>query len=41
MTIPAGTFSLTGEGPQSRASADELLNLASSDDFVLYRFKTR
>jgi hypothetical protein len=34
MTIPAGTFSLTGEGPQSRASADELLNLASSDDFV-------
>jgi hypothetical protein len=34
MTVPAATFSLTGDSPPSRASADELLNLASSDDFV-------
>ena len=34
MTVPATTLSLTGDGPQSRASAGELLNLASGDDFA-------
>ena len=34
MTVPAATFSLTGDGPAARASADELLNLASGDDFA-------
>ena len=36
MTVPATTLSLTGDGdgPQSRASAGELLNFASGDDFV-------
>src|SRR6516164_1905034 len=33
MTVPATTLSLTGDGPQSRASAGELLDLASRDDF--------
>src|SRR5262249_21245253 len=34
MTVPATTLSLTGDGPQSRASAGELLNFASGDDFA-------
>ncbi len=34
MTVPTATLSLTGGGPASRASADELLNLAISDDFA-------
>jgi hypothetical protein len=34
MTVPATAPSLTGDGPQSRTSADELLTLASSDDFA-------
>ena len=34
MTVPAATLSLTGDGPESRASADELVKLASSDDFA-------
>jgi hypothetical protein len=34
MTVPATTLGLEGDGPQSRASADELLILASGDDFV-------
>jgi hypothetical protein len=34
MTVPATTLSLTGNGPQSRASTDELLTLASGDDFA-------
>jgi hypothetical protein len=34
MTVPATTLSLTGDGLPSRASADELLNLASGDDFA-------
>jgi len=34
MTVPAATLSLTGDGPQSRASAGELLNFASGDDFA-------
>ena len=34
MTVPADTYGLTGDGPQSRASTDELLTLASSDDFA-------
>jgi hypothetical protein len=33
MTVPA-TLSLTGDGPHSRASAGELLNFASGDDFA-------
>ena len=34
MTVPATTLSPTGDGPQSRASAGELLNFASGDDFA-------
>jgi hypothetical protein len=34
MTVPGTTLGLEGDGPQSRASADELLILASGDDFV-------
>ena len=34
MTVPATTLSLTGDGPQSRASAGELLNFASGADFA-------
>ena len=34
MTAPAAPIDLTGDGPESRASADELLNLAISDDFA-------
>ena len=34
MTVPATTLSLTGDGPQTRASAGELLNFASGDDFA-------
>ena len=34
MTVPATTVSLTGEHPEPRASADELLILASGDDFA-------
>ena len=34
MMVPATTLSLTGGGPQSRASAGELLNFASGDDFA-------
>ena len=34
MMVPATTLILTGDGPQSRASADELLNFASGDDFA-------
>src|SRR5262252_1772792 len=33
MTVPTTAPSLTGDGPESRASADELLSLAISDDF--------
>jgi len=34
MTVPATTFSLAGDGPLLRASAGELLNFASGDDFA-------
>ena len=34
MTVPAATPGLTGDGPESRASAGELLKLAASDDFA-------
>jgi hypothetical protein len=34
MTVPGTTVSLTGDGPELRASAAELLNLAAGDDFV-------
>ena len=34
MTVPATTFSLSGNAPESRASADELLKLVSNDDFA-------
>ena len=34
MTVPATTLSLSGDGPQSRASAGELLNFASGDAFA-------
>jgi hypothetical protein len=34
MTVPAATVRLTGDGPESRASADELLKLASGEDFA-------
>jgi len=34
MTDRTATPSLADDGPESRASADELLNLATSDDFV-------
>jgi hypothetical protein len=34
MTVPAAAPSLTGDGPQSRVSADELLEFASGDDFA-------
>jgi len=34
MTVPTATLSLTGDDPQSRALADELLNLASGDSFA-------
>jgi hypothetical protein len=33
MTVPALTVSFTGDGPESRSSADELLNFVTSDDF--------
>jgi hypothetical protein len=33
-TVPATTFSFAADGPESRASVDELLNLASGDDFA-------
>ena len=34
MTVPAASLSLVGDGPESRASPDELLDLATSDDFA-------
>jgi hypothetical protein len=34
MTVPAAASSLSDDGPESRASGDELLNLAISDDFA-------
>lgn len=34
MTVPATTLGVNGDGPESRASADELLTLASGDDFA-------
>jgi hypothetical protein len=34
MTVPAAILGLTGDGPESRASADELLKLACGDDFA-------
>jgi hypothetical protein len=34
VTVPATTFSLSGNAPESRASADELLKLVSNDDFA-------
>jgi hypothetical protein len=34
MTAPAATVSLIGNRPESRASADELLNLTAGDDFA-------
>jgi hypothetical protein len=34
MTVPAATLDLAGDGPECRASADELLELASRGDFA-------
>src|SRR5215471_12697513 len=34
MTVPAAAFRLTGDDPVPRASADELVSLATSDDFA-------
>ena len=34
MTVPATTLDLTGDGPEYRASAADLLKLASGDDFA-------
>jgi hypothetical protein len=34
MTVPATTFRLTGDGPEPRAPADELLGFVSGDDFA-------
>jgi RecB family exonuclease len=34
MTVPTTTVSLTDDDLESRASANELLNLASGDDFA-------
>jgi hypothetical protein len=34
MTVPATTLGLTSDGPESRASADELLSFAVSDGFA-------
>jgi hypothetical protein len=34
MTVPAASLGLTGDDPEPRASADELLSLATSDDFA-------
>jgi RecB family exonuclease len=34
MTVPAASLRLTGDGPESRASAEELLRLACGDDFA-------
>jgi hypothetical protein len=34
MTVPATSLGLTGDGPESRALAGELLTLASGDDFA-------
>jgi len=34
MTVPVTTFRLIGDGPEPQASAEELLNLASGDDFT-------
>ena len=34
MTVPAATLDLTGDGPECRASAADLLQLASGDDFA-------
>jgi hypothetical protein len=34
MTVPAASLGVATDGPESRASAGELLNLAASDDFA-------
>jgi hypothetical protein len=34
MTVPTTILSVTGDGPEPRASAEELLNFASRDDFA-------
>ena len=34
MMVPTATFDLTGDGPEFRASAADLLKLASGDDFA-------
>jgi replication initiator protein RepSA len=36
MTVPAAAFGLTGDGPEPRAPAGELLNFASGDDFTCW-----
>ena len=41
MTVPATALSLTGDGPQSRASAGELLSFASGDDFARWERRSR